>query len=114
MIAVDTWLETQVPIEAPFEVPDDAARGEWWRCAVCAKICGLQGGPLHMCALCGGAWYCSVEHQNGHWKEHRPLCLATSVNREAPMPAPPLFADDEDEETIDGDLEDSGSITSAG
>lgn len=37
---------------------------------------------LSRCSLCKNAWYCDKEHQNAHWREHKPFCLARSEREE--------------------------------
>ena len=38
-------------------------------CAVCGVRANLQA-----CARCGTAFYCSRDHQQAHWKDHRKDC----------------------------------------
>jgi len=36
------------------------------------SVCGEQGGKK--CSRCKSIFYCSVEHQRQHWREHKKLC----------------------------------------
>jgi len=45
----------------------------WGYCIVCKKV-GTPSLPLKRCAGCHAAYYCSKEHQKGHWKEHKRAC----------------------------------------
>ena len=31
------------------------------------------------CSACRSVWYCSAEHGALHWKEHKPICRATTA-----------------------------------
>jgi hypothetical protein len=46
-------------------------------------LCAASGcgkAATSKCAGCGLAWYCSREHQTGHWKEqHKKVCKATDA-----------------------------------
>mmetsp|Transcript_37145 Transcript_37145/g.72954 ORF Transcript_37145/g.72954 Transcript_37145/m.72954 type:complete len:309 (-) Transcript_37145:206-1132(-) len=46
---------------------------------VCA-VCGAAGAKK--CSRCKSTFYCSVEHQKTHWKEHKKLC----AQRRQPSP----------------------------
>ena len=35
------------------------------------------------CSACRSAWYCSAEHAALHWKEHKPICRATTATQHA-------------------------------
>ena len=43
---------------------------------LCVSSCCGQAAT-HTCAGCGLVWYCSREHQTGHWKQHKKVCKAT-------------------------------------
>eukprot|EP01064_Diplonema_japonicum_P015307 TRINITY_DN23024_c0_g1_i1.p1 TRINITY_DN23024_c0_g1~~TRINITY_DN23024_c0_g1_i1.p1 ORF type:complete len:232 (+),score=63.71 TRINITY_DN23024_c0_g1_i1:26-697(+) len=45
-------------------------------CEVCQKSAPLQ------CSACKAAFYCTVEHQKQHWKEHKAPCKRTRQIRE--------------------------------
>ena len=45
--------------------------------------CGLPAcaaAATKLCTGCRGMWYCSQEHQRGHWKAHREKCRAKLPN----------------------------------
>ncbi|KAK9885453.1 hypothetical protein WA026_010949 [Henosepilachna vigintioctopunctata] len=42
-------------------------------CAVCAKPAQRK------CSACKIAHYCSVEHQRGHWKDHKRMCKSYEI-----------------------------------
>ena len=37
---------------------------------------GDDSKQLHACSSCRSVYYCSREHQEAHWKEHKKLCKA--------------------------------------
>ncbi len=43
---------------------------------LCVSSCCGQAATQR-CAGCGLVWYCSREHQTGHWKQHKKVCKAT-------------------------------------
>ena len=58
-------------------------------CAVCQAV----GQPLKACSRCKATFYCSVQHQEAHWKTHSAGCRAplsrvagSSRARAAPSP----------------------------
>ena len=40
-------------------------------------------GQHKRCSACRSAWYCSAEHGALHWKEHKPICRATTASQQA-------------------------------
>ncbi len=45
---------------------------------LCVSSCCGQAATQR-CAVCGLVWYCSKEHQTGHWKQHKKVCKATDA-----------------------------------
>jgi hypothetical protein len=43
---------------------------------MCVSSCCGKAAMV-TCAECGLVWYCSREHQTGHWKQHKEVCKAT-------------------------------------
>ena len=41
-------------------------------------LCQTEGPspPLRKCTQCEVAYYCGKECQRGHWKKHKPVCIA--------------------------------------
>ena len=62
----------------------DVAQHGLKRCALpsCDKseVCVRQFGS---CSRCRSEWYCSAEHGTLHWKEHKPICRATTAAQQA-------------------------------
>ena len=62
----------------------DVAQHGLKRCALpsCDKseVCVRQFGS---CSRCRSEWYCSAEHGTLHWKEHKPVCRATTASQQA-------------------------------
>ena len=40
-------------------------------------------GQHKRCSACRSSWYCSEEHGALHWKEHKPICRATTAAQQA-------------------------------
>lgn len=57
------------------------------------KICSLPScdkeeatvQQFKFCSACRSVWYCSAEHAALHWKEHKPVCRATTAAKQAAL-----------------------------
>ena len=78
---------------------DDKAR---WRTDVAQyglKHCALPScdkreasvQQYKFCSACRSVWYCSAEHGALHWKEHKPICRATTAAQQAADDAGAVF-----------------------
>ena len=62
----------------------DVAKHGLKECAL--PSCGKREasvGQHKRCSACRCAWYCSAEHGALHWKEHKPICRATTASQQA-------------------------------
>ena len=50
-----------------------------FRCFLCQKE--GRSPPLRRCSQCEVAYYCSKTCQRGHWKKHKPACIATVATK---------------------------------
>ena len=62
----------------------DVAKYGLKECALpsCGKLEASVGEHVR-CSACRSAWYCSAEHGTLHWKEHKPVCRATTASQQA-------------------------------
>ena len=51
----------------------DAGSATTRRCGF-PSCSAAEGEVTKKCAACGAMWYCSRDHQRGHWKEHKADC----------------------------------------
>ena len=62
----------------------DVAKHGLKECAL--PSCGKREpsvGEHVRCSACRSVWYCSAEHGALHWKEHKPICRATTAAQQA-------------------------------
>ena len=62
----------------------DVAKHGLKECAL--PSCGkreVSVGQHKRCSACLSMWYCSAEHGALHWKEHKPVCRATTASQHA-------------------------------
>ena len=62
----------------------DIAKHGLKECALpsCGKL-EASVGQHKRCSACRSAWYGSAEHGALHWKEHKPICRATTASQQA-------------------------------
>ena len=82
---LDTTQESKEVIKASAsKLLADVAKHGLMECAL--PSCGKREasvGQHKRCSACRCAWYCSAEHGALHWREHKPICRATTASQPA-------------------------------
>ena len=59
-----------------------AAAAGVFECAYCSAPYS-EASPLLRCSGCDTVWYCGQQHQEFHWKQHKPLCRLIGSQKKA-------------------------------